>query len=218
MNILCVAATTLEIEPFLRARPAVDHLITGVGSPAALYHLQKRLGKIDYDLVIQAGIAGAYYYNPGLGDTVLVKQDIFADLGIYEQNRYYTLFEKDFAKENDFPFEEGWLKNSGQLINDLPDKKVTGLTVNTITENLDFPRLLANKFNADIETMEGAALHYVCLQEGIPFLQLRSISNAVGERDKSKWKMKEAIHNLNNRLIAITDQLMDAFTNHGKIG
>jgi futalosine hydrolase len=48
--------------------------------------------------------------------------------------------------------------------------------------------------------MEGAALHYVALMEKIPFLQLRSLSNFVGERDKNKWLMKEAIINLNLEL------------------
>ena len=48
--------------------------------------------------------------------------------------------------------------------------------------------------------MEGAALHYVCLSEKIPFLQLRSVSNYVGERDKSKWALREAIMNLNIEL------------------
>ena len=62
-------------------------------------------------------------------------------------------------------------------------------------------------FNADIETMEGAALHYVCLQEHIPFLQIRSISNHVGERDKTKWKIKEAIENLNKELQILINDL-----------
>jgi len=39
-----------------------------------------------------------------------------------------------------------------------------------------------------------------CLQKEIPFLQIRGISNYVGERDKSKWKMEEAIDNLCNSL------------------
>jgi futalosine hydrolase len=40
--------------------------------------------------------------------------------------------------------------------------------------------------------MEGAALHMVCLENKIPFLQIRGISNWIGERDKSKWKIAEA--------------------------
>lgn len=55
--------------------------------------------------------------------------------------------------------------------------------------------------------MEGAALHYTCLLENIPFMQVRAISNYVGERDKSKWKMKEAIRNLNDSIIKIIEEL-----------
>jgi futalosine hydrolase len=55
--------------------------------------------------------------------------------------------------------------------------------------------------------MEGGGLHYVCLQEKIPFLQLRSISNDIGERDKTKWDIRTAIANLNARLIDLFDKL-----------
>jgi futalosine hydrolase len=55
--------------------------------------------------------------------------------------------------------------------------------------------------------MEGAAFHYVCMHMNVPFLQVRSISNMVGERDKSKWKMKDAISNLNDELSKIIRSL-----------
>ena len=53
--------------------------------------------------------------------------------------------------------------------------------------------------------MEGAALHFIGLHQKISFIQLRSISNTVGERDKSKWKIKEAICNLNKELKILVD-------------
>ena len=62
---------------------------------------------------------------------------------------------------------------------------------------------LVETFAPQTETMEGAALHYVCLQQNLPFLQIRSISNEVGERDKSKWKIKEAVEDLNSELIKL---------------
>jgi len=58
-----------------------------------------------------------------------------------------------------------------------------------------------------VESMEGGGLHYVCLQEHIPFLQLRSVSNAIGERDKTKWDIKAAITNLNTRLMVLLKNL-----------
>ena len=57
--------------------------------------------------------------------------------------------------------------------------------------------------------MEGAALHYICLQDEISFVQIRTVSNYVGERDKTKWKIKEAFENLNDELLNLIDQLTD---------
>ena len=57
-----------------------------------------------------------------------------------------------------------------------------------------------------MESMEGASLHYICLMENIPFLQLRAISNIAGERNKKKWKMDEAIINLNKELVRVLNQ------------
>ncbi|MGH2563712.1 MAG: futalosine hydrolase, partial [Ginsengibacter sp.] len=60
MNVLVVSATELEIESFLPEKNTADVLITGVGIPATIFHLTKKLSKKKYDLVIQAGIAGSF--------------------------------------------------------------------------------------------------------------------------------------------------------------
>lgn len=207
MNILCVAATESEIAPFLKQRPAANFLVTGVGAPMAVYHITKRLQQIDYDLVIQAGIAGSFIDSLPLGKVVFVSKDNFADIGISEHNIFSSVFEKGFIDENEFPFANGWLENRESMMDLFPIEKMRAITVNMVTDNEDQIKRLKLKFNAQLETMEGAALHYTCLIEKIPFMQLRSISNYVGERDKTKWKMKEAIENLNESLLSITDHL-----------
>ena len=55
--------------------------------------------------------------------------------------------------------------------------------------------------------MEGGGLHYTCLQENIPFVQLRAISNDIGVRDKTKWDIRSAITNLNTRLTDLLEKL-----------
>jgi futalosine hydrolase len=80
---------------------------------------------------------------------------------------------------------------------------VKAITVNKVSDSLIQKRQAMINFAPEIESMEGAALHYVCLQENIPFIQIRSISNLIGERDKSKWNFKEAIVNLNRELIKL---------------
>ncbi len=214
MNILCVSATEFEIAPFLEAKAGTDFLITGVGAPTAVYHILKRLQQIDYDLVIQAGIAGSF--KPALkpGKVVFVKQDCFADLGTSEKGDFSTVFEMGFYNQNEFPFTKGWLKNPGTLMDLFPLLKIKGITINTVTDNKTQIKQLIKKFNPQVETMEGAALHYICLQEKIPFIQLRAISNYVGERDKSKWRIKEAIKNLNEALIKITAHMVSGNMDH----
>jgi len=58
-------------------------------------------------------------------------------------------------------------------------------------------------FDPVTESMEGAALHYVCISENVPFVQIRSISNYIGERNKQKWDMMNSIVNVNEALIKI---------------
>ena len=203
MSILIVAATELEIAPFIQLDLPVDILITGVGAPATIYHLQKKLQEKKYKSVIQAGIAGTFTSSLALGDTVIVERDCFADIGINENGAFTYIFDTNLANKNVFPYSEGWLVNDKLVKEKVPLPLVNAVTINTISDSIKQKNILLQKFGAQIETMEGAALHFVCLQEKVNFLQLRSISNEVGERDKTKWKMKEAIVNLNKELVKL---------------
>ncbi|MFN2437905.1 MAG: hypothetical protein ABR503_01815, partial [Chitinophagaceae bacterium] len=77
---------------------------------------------------------------------------------------------------------------------------VNAVTVNEITTDKKRMTYYKNRLDVNIETLEGAALHYVALMENIPFLQLRAISNYIGERDKTRWMLKESITNLSEAL------------------
>lgn len=208
MHVLVIAATESEIAPFIAQNKAAEYLITGVGVPACLYQLVKKIQLKKYDLVIQAGIAGTF--NPGilLGETVLVHKDFFADLGIMEKDKLSSLFDVGLAEKNEAPYQDGFLVNENKFLQQSALKKVTAITVNTVGDDKKIINHYVKKYHADIESMEGAAFHYVCLQEKIPFIQLRTISNIVGERDKLKWKMNEAITHLNielNNLFSIVN-------------
>lgn len=200
MNVLVSAATEFELELFIEENKAYDVLITGIGVPATIFHLTKRLCQKNYDLVIQAGIAGTFSGGIKKGKVVLVNKDCFADVGIYEKGNFNTLFDAGFINKNEFPFTDGWLVNQHEYLSKATLTLATAITVNKITDDAGQVNELFDKFNPGIESMEGAALHYVCLLQNVGFLQLRGISNMVGERDKSKWAMKEAITNLNVEL------------------
>ncbi|HNU87784.1 MAG TPA: futalosine hydrolase [Ferruginibacter sp.] len=207
MQILLLAATEQEISPFTNAGTGMDVLISGVGLPSAMYHLQKRMQQIDYDLIIQAGIAGSFNRRLVPGQTLWVKQDAFGDLGTEEKEIFSPVFDSGLADKNEFPFTNGWLLNESEVTKKIQLNAAKAVTVNKVTDSRLQEQQIISHFDPDIESMEGAALHYVCLQENIPFLQLRTVSNYVGERDKTKWKMKEAIMNLNTELIKLINEL-----------
>jgi futalosine hydrolase len=210
MNILLIAATVKEIEPFLqhyrnsKKLTDVDILITGIGLTSTTYHLAKQLQLKQPELVIQAGVAGCFDEQLPLGSVVIIKQDTVADESVVELKKLKTLFDLKLVPQNQFPYHKGWLINpNSTFIKRSGIKTVKGISVNQITSSKEMIAFYKNRFNPVTESMEGAALHYVCLMENIPFLQLRSISNYIGERNKKKWNMNESINNLNAELIKL---------------
>jgi futalosine hydrolase len=182
-------------------------LISGVGIPSTAYHLTKKLLQQKYDLVIQAGIAGCFTKEIKKGEVVVVSHDAFADIGAEENKKFKTIFQLGLDDKNKLPFKDGWLINTSEILLSCHLKKIKAITVNKISDKKRQTKQLKKIFNANIESMEGAAFHYVCLNQNIPFLQIRSISNKVGERDKTKWEIKMAIENLNRELKTLIESI-----------
>src|SRR5690348_12681997 len=205
MKVLIVAATEFEIKPLIQAQRNVEMLIIGIGSSATIYDLTIKLLTNHYDLVIKSGIAGMFAGKFTLGAVMFVKEDAFADIGIEEKGELRTIFEYGFLDKNEFPFSDGKLLNPSAILEKIPLPAATAITVNMVSDNCVHNENFRQKYHADIESMEGAAFHYVCLQHKINFLQVRSLSNVVGERDKSRWVIDSSIRNLNDELVKIID-------------
>ena len=206
----------MEIKPFLLRyreepdlfRQEIDVLITGIGLTATTYHLSRQLSIKKPSLVIQAGVAGCFDKRIPLGTVVSVKQDTIADQSVVELKQLKTLFDLKLVPANEFPYQQGWLRNPHtELTRSVKLKSVKGISVNEITTSAARVRQYQELFNPVTESMEGAALHYTCLMEAVPFIQLRSLSNYIAERNKKKWNMQESIVNLNNELIRMFQSL-----------
>ncbi|RYY51431.1 MAG: futalosine hydrolase [Chitinophagaceae bacterium] len=219
MNILLVAATEGEICPLLqhlqhdwrmaggRLYQRGDHrlqvLITGVGMVATAYSLGKELSRRRYDLALQAGIAGSFDKGIPLGEVVFVASEQFGDLGAEDHDRHLDIFEMGLLQPDAAPFVKGRLDTPlTERHRNIRLRQVSGLTVNMVSGNERTIARLAERYSCQIESMEGAAFHYVCLSEDVPaFAQIRSISNYVTPRDRASWKMREAVTALNDWLI-----------------
>jgi len=210
MYILLVAATENEIRTtsdWLSSVKGsvngheVEVLITGVGSAATSYALTRQLLWRSPEMVIQAGIGGSFKNEYPPETVAFIREEVFADLGVFQNTVFDDIFDLGFTGADDHPFTNRILVNS-QLETwikyGLPFLR--GATINCISSTPEQIDAIKNKYDPAIESMEGAALHYACLMEHIPFIQLRAVSNFVGERNKEKWKMIEAITVLNEKL------------------
>lgn len=207
INCLIVAATPIEINPFISSirngdnrLGNIDVLITGIGLTATTWSLTRQFYLKRPDIVIQAGVGGCFDKNIPLGSVVIVKQEAIADQSVIELDQLKTLFDLKLVPQNQYPFSKGWLVNKNDILKKIKLKKVKGISVNEITTSKQKVKFYQDTFNPVVESMEGAALHYVCLMEKVPFIQLRSVSNYIAERNKKNWNMKESIINLNTEL------------------
>lgn len=213
MKVLIVAATAVELQglgdllnkqKFRVKQMEVSTLVTGIGGIATSYTLAKSLIQKKPGFVLQIGIAGSFHTKFPVGSVVCVREELPGDLGAEEDNEFKDLFDLGLMKENDLPFEGKLLKNpfvEGPVQHGLP--LVRSIGVNEITTRKERIEMLKQKFNPDIESMEGTALHFVCLKENIPFLQIRAVSNYVGERNKENWDVSQAIENVHKATIEI---------------
>lgn len=160
-------------------------------------------------MIIQAGVAGCFDKKIKLGAVVVVDREAIADQGVVEEKKIKTVFDLGLAEKNLSPFTKGWMLNPHkELMEKTGLKKVPGVSVNQVTTGAKNIRMIVDRFSPSIESMEGAALHFSALQENIPFLQLRAISNYIGERNKKKWEMKLAITHLNKVLQAVVEEMI----------
>lgn len=197
MKILIVAATEEEIAPSLPLleEAKVDFLITGVGMVATAFALGQRLQSQQYDLIINVGIAGSFSYELEIGEVVQVTQDRLIELGAEDGDRFVSIEELGFGSSI--------FKSTSDILENLLQnlRKVGGITVNTVHGRDESIQKIRKELTADtVESMEGAAVFFAAKQSGTSVIQVRSISNYVELRDRSRWNIPLAITNVNDWL------------------
>lgn len=226
MDILLTAATPFEIAPALRfleenfaARDGgffeknglrVRPLVTGVGIPATTWSLATLFAAWKPDLAINAGVAGSFSDEFGLGAVVHVVAERWGDLGVEERDGAFTdVFALGLADPKAPPYSDGWLENPAAAAFDfLP--KARGLSVQkTHGSAASIAEIRKKCPAAQVESMEGAAFFFACLQAGVAFLEIRSISNRVEPRHREGWDLPLAIGNLNRAVLDLLGALAE---------
>ena len=215
MRILIVAATEAEIAPIaarMYSTPTGDTcvdtythgahevavLITGVGMVATAAWCSRALTRTTYDLALNFGVCGSFDRFLDPGTVVHVVSDRLAELGAEDDERFLTFEELQLPGETEFVNLD---PPSNPAIDELP--AVTGITVNTVHGNERSIAAVTERFNAQVESMEGAAFMSACLIHKVAFAQVRAVSNFVERRNRESWKMADAILNLNGVALRI---------------
>ncbi len=221
-----VAATDREAAPLLAhlavsppagARPttaaygthSVAVLVTGVGMVATAARCAQTLSLVSYDLALNVGLCGSFDTSLQPGCAVHVVTDRLAELGAEDGDQFLTAQEMKLVADDEFPFTGGRLVNAAPPrsapLRDLP--AVTGITVNTVHGEARSIAAAVARFSPQVESMEGAAFMYSCLVAGVPFAQIRAVSNRVERRNRSAWNIDGAIGTLGRTAISILDGL-----------
>ena len=215
MRILIVAATEPEVAPVVeRLKPAptgdtcvdsythgphqVDMLITGVGMVATAAWCSRALTLNTYDLALNIGVCGSFDSFIEPGTVVHVVSDRLAELGAEDGEAFLTLDDLQLSGESEFVNLDP-PSNAG--LEQLP--AVTGITVNTVHGNERTIAAVTERFNPQVESMEGAAFMSACLIHHVPFAQVRAVSNLVERRNRDAWKLTDAIQNLSVETLRI---------------
>lgn len=180
--ILVVAATAREAA--LADGHPVEAIACGIGPVEAALATAAALAERRPDALVQIGIAGAQSLPNG--SLALGSEAVYCD--IHDPQSRIPRVER--------------VTPDGELLakarRALPQAHV--LPIATTAH-------VGGGVGCEVEAMEGFAVLRAAALAGVPAVELRSISNAVADRDRSKWTIDDALAALGDGLRALLEEL-----------
>ena len=176
----------------------------GVGKVNAAAAAAVMIDRYQPQMVINTGCAGAYTGSGlSIGNLVVASEEVLADDGVavsagWKDLRYMNLPSVEqggLSCYNLLPLSRHASEKAMQLADYYGVFLMRGrfATVSTCSGTRERGAELSHRWNAVVESMEGAAVAQVCLRCGVDCLEIRGISNMVEERDLKKWDMPRAM-------------------------
>jgi futalosine hydrolase len=197
-RILIMTAVQAEKDAVLRGLKGdkrFDVFLAGAGPAAAAARTARILATAEYDLVVSAGIGGGFSGRAEVGSLVVANEIVAADLGAETPEGFSSLDELGFGFTR-IQVDAGLVTRlTGALITaNLPVSTGPVLTVSTVTGTAESAAEMAGRVpGAVAEAMEGYGVAVAAQDGGVPVLEIRSVSNLVGPRNRTAWRIKEAL-------------------------
>jgi futalosine hydrolase len=188
----------------------LDLMMTGIGKANAAAGVAIALGSRTYGAVLNLGIAGALpVATPlALGESIAATRSIYADEGLeLPDGSFVGCASMGFPLG---PFDDWGVRASSQLLDRLAaltDTTAPVATVSTCSGTDALARKVVARTWAVAEAMEGAAAGQVAACMGVPFLEMRVISNTTGDRERQAWAIGGALQKLSILARGVRDAL-----------
>lgn len=185
---------------------------TGIGAVNTSHALTCVLQARRPAWVLQIGVGGAYPQSGlGVGDLALACEENYGDLGVRTEEGWQggevigiPVLDGDVVRYNNFPLDGAWVQQAAAI---LPDARVGPfVTVQECsgTDALGLER--GERFGALCENMEGAAAAHLCALYGVPFVEVRVMSNIVEKRDREQWDLPLAVERAQAAALQLLEQ------------
>lgn len=201
-RVLVVTAVPAERDAVLRGLGAAaggfEVIAAGAGAAAAAAGTAAALAAGDYGCAVSAGIGGGFPGAAPVGTLALASMLIWADLGAETPEGFRSAAELGFGSVS-APADAERTAALATRLGAAGLAVSTGpvLTVATATGTAETAAALAARVpGAVAEAMEGYGVAAAAAIFGLPVLELRAISNAVGPRDRAAWRIGEALEAL----------------------
>ncbi|OIQ49426.1 Futalosine hydrolase [Pseudodesulfovibrio hydrargyri] len=218
--LLVLTATANEMRAAFPAAPAVGQGgtagyeiggravllgVTGVGLLNTALCAGQWLVRPDVDGVVDLGIAGGYDLGgTPMGAICFAGAEVWPEYGLLDAHGAADPMGLGFAQAE---------TGGGKVWNRLelsPERdaermglvlgdgwgRATGVTVSGVTGTRERADRLRLSCDGHMENMEGFAAAYAAALRGLPFLEVRTISNLVGSREPGDWNLKGALRSL----------------------
>ena len=199
-----------------------DIIITDPSIINAAHALTIALEKTRPKIIINAGYAGIFKESKlCIGDIAIATEERYIHTGVESPSDYLSPHDLPFELIDKTPSTKSGLYSFNKKYTDLAYQilatnnlakeysisKGLIITVSTITSTQETTAHLYKTFSPLMEAMEGAALAHVASLYNIPFLEIRSGSNFVGERDKKQWNTSLASKNISKACALIIENI-----------
>jgi len=172
--------------------------VTGIAATNTAQTLTREIERSRPRLVLQFGIGGAYPRG-GLrvGDLAVASEEHYGDVGVQTPDEWlgmqdvgFPLLDTDPPIHNRVPMDQGLATRAADAVGASVGPFVT---VNRCSGVGSLGDVLYERTLGICESMEGAAAAHVCTQYELPCLEVRAASNMVEDRDRSRWRIGDAI-------------------------